>query len=228
VKETAERSRRMSLLTKLQSSTRYGGAKPFSALNTSVATWTRHGVGLAAGVVLVERTVWYVHIDLCEWPASQWHSGRTAAIVVVGPYVNVVLTYRSAGERSRPVGAAAWGWAHRLQQQCRCWWRWPDIIIGVQWPHEWSVPGRWRRATTTPADGRWLVRHVRTQPPTSSTPWHLWWCLTLTSSPHCQYVVLLGFVHTDISTSQRTRVPSAMHTKHELACITTAANHIDW
>jgi len=37
VKETAERSRRMSSLTKLQSSTRYGGAKPFSALNTSVA-----------------------------------------------------------------------------------------------------------------------------------------------------------------------------------------------
>jgi len=36
VKETAERSRRMSSLTKLQSSTRYGGAKPFSALNTSV------------------------------------------------------------------------------------------------------------------------------------------------------------------------------------------------
>jgi len=42
---------------------------------------TRHGVGLAASVVLVERTVWYVHIDLCEWPASQRHCGRTVAVV---------------------------------------------------------------------------------------------------------------------------------------------------
>jgi len=64
VKETAERSRRMSSLTKLQSSTRCGGAKPFSAFNTSVAilnsTWRR----LAASVVLVERTVWYVCVAL--------------------------------------------------------------------------------------------------------------------------------------------------------------------
>ena len=31
-------------------------------------SWTQHGVGLAGSVVLVEW-VWYVHIDLCEWPA---------------------------------------------------------------------------------------------------------------------------------------------------------------
>ena len=37
VTEAAERSRRVSSLTKLQSSTRYGGAKLFNALNTSVA-----------------------------------------------------------------------------------------------------------------------------------------------------------------------------------------------
>ena len=51
VNETAERSRqRMSSLTKLQSSTRYGGAKPFRALNTSVAIsncliWLLYGRG---------------------------------------------------------------------------------------------------------------------------------------------------------------------------------------
>jgi len=72
VTEAAERSQRVSSLTKVQSSTRYGGAKLFNALNTSVAilnsTLRRTGSqcnSRKTGVIHITPVHTY-HIVLCE------------------------------------------------------------------------------------------------------------------------------------------------------------------
>ena len=53
-------------------------------------SWTRHGVAPAASVIHVKQ-VWYVHIVLCEWPASQRHSEQTAVVAEDCQWCHAVL-----------------------------------------------------------------------------------------------------------------------------------------